>query len=72
MTTAAPQNDYAGFAISLIKRELDQPEIRERVLQPLLKWFFRHIIPYVLLIIGLNFFLTIAGVSLVLYIRGRR
>ena len=56
--------------IEYIKSELDKPEIHQRIFQPLLRWFFKHILPYVVAIILLNFFMTIGAVFLVLYIRG--
>lgn len=66
---AAPSNDYLGLLCSVLRKELEKPETRENLLQPLLKWFFKHIVPYVLAIVLLNFFMTIAAVSLVLYFR---
>jgi len=67
----SPANDYVGLICSVLRKELEKPETRENLLQPLLKWFFKHIMPYVLAIVLLNFFMTIAAVSLVLYFRGR-
>lgn len=63
--------DYIALACAILRKELEKPETRENLLQPLLRWFFWHILPYVLAIILINFFLTIAAVSLVLYVRRR-
>ena len=51
-----------------IKKEIDKPEWKQKVLEPIVKWIFSIIWPYALGIICLNFFTTIAAVSLVLYI----
>lgn len=60
-------HDYISLACSILRKELEKTETREKLLQPLLKWFFWHILPYVLAIILINFFLTIGAVSLVLF-----
>jgi len=65
------QNDYLGLVCGLLRRELENPETQQKTLQPLMRWFFRHIVPYVLAIVLVNFFMTVAAVSLVLYFRGR-
>lgn len=57
--------------VELIKRELEKPEWRQEVLRPLTRWIAVGILPYVFGIICINFFLTIAAVSLVLYIYRR-
>lgn len=54
--------------ITLLKQELDKPEWRQEVLRPLIRWLATGILPYVVALICLNFFLTIAAVSLVLYL----
>lgn len=69
---AAPcQNDYVGLVCGLLRRELEKPETQQKTLQPLMRWFFRHILPYVIAIVLVNFFMTVAAMSLVLYYRGR-
>lgn len=55
--------------VALFRRELEKSEWREEVLRPLTKWIALGILPYALAIICLNFFMTIAAVSLVLYLR---
>jgi hypothetical protein len=61
--------DFIGLITKVVIDELNNPEIKKKILEPLLVWLLWHIIPYVLLIIGLNFFLTIAAMCLVLYFR---
>jgi hypothetical protein len=63
--------DLINTIVALIKRELEKPEWRQDVLRPLTRWIALGILPYVLGIICLNFFLTIAAVSLVLYMSRR-
>ena len=65
-------SDYIALICGVLKKELEKPDTHKAVLQPLLQWFFRHILPYVIAIILINFFMTIAAVSLVLYIRSGR
>ena len=52
---------------SLIRKEMDKPEWKQQVLAPITHWIFGSIWPYALGIIIINFFMTIAAVSLVLY-----
>ena len=51
----------------LLKKELDKPEWKQQVLEPLTKWVVNSIWPWALGLILINFFLTIGAVSLVLY-----
>lgn len=51
----------------LLRDELERPEWRAEVLKPLTKRIAYGIFPYAFGIICLNFFMTIAAVSLVLY-----
>jgi hypothetical protein len=51
-----------------IHKEIDKTEWKQKVLEPIIQWIFTTIWPYVIAIICLNFFMTIAAVSLVLYI----
>jgi hypothetical protein len=60
-----------SFAIH-IKKELEKPEWKQKVLEPIIRWLFTTIWPYALGIICLNFFMTIAAVSLVLYLYNKR
>ena len=62
-------NDFMAMITSLLTNEMNRPEVREKILQPLLRWLLWQIVPYILLIICLNFFLTIAAICLVLYFR---
>lgn len=64
-------NDFLNGIVQMLRRELEKPEWRQEVLRPLTRWIALGILPYVLGIICLNFFLTIAAVSLVLYIYRR-
>jgi hypothetical protein len=61
--------DFVEMMTNMVITEINKKDFKEKVLQPLLIWFLWHIIPYVLLIICLNFFLTIAAICLVLYFR---
>jgi len=63
--------DILTSIVEKIKIELDKPEWKHEILKPITKWMFWNIIPYAILIICLNFFLTIAAVSLVLYLYKR-
>lgn len=62
-------NDMFSMISNLIFEELSKKEVREKVLQPLLIWFLKLIVPYVIAIFCVNFFLTIAAMCLVLYLR---
>lgn len=64
-------NELFNSFIAIIRKELEKPEWRQEVLRPVTRWIAVGILPYVLAIICLNFFLTIAAVSLVLYIYRR-
>lgn len=61
--------DIMELFANIMLEELKKEEFRKGILQPLLIWFIWHIIPYVLVIICINFFLTIAAMCLVLYFR---
>jgi hypothetical protein len=61
--------DFFSSVVAAVRKELEKKEMQERILQPLMQWFFRHIIPYVVAIMLVNFFLTIGAVSLVLYVK---
>lgn len=52
----------------IIKESLESEEWKKEVIYPMNKLIFSSILPYALGIICINFFLTIAAVSLVLYI----
>ena len=60
-------SDIASIISALCRKEMDKPEWKERILEPITKWIFGSIWPYALGIILLNFFMTIGAVSLVLY-----
>lgn len=53
-----------GMFISLLKKELEKPEWNEYILKPILI----SLLPYILGVICLNFFMTILAITLVLYI----
>lgn len=54
---------------SVIAKELHKHTIQEQIIRPLLKWLYWHMMPYVLVMIVLNFFITVGAISLVLYLR---
>ena len=60
-------SDLLNSITIILKKELDKPEWKQQVLEPITKWVLTNIWPYALGIILLNFFLTIGAVSLVLY-----
>lgn len=61
-------SEFIQSLVNHIKKETDKPEWKQKVLEPIVKWLFSIIWPYALGIICLNFFMTIAAVSFVLYI----
>ena len=63
--------EIVQYIIELVRTELHKPEWKEEILGPFMKWVFRNFAPYVVAIIFLNFFFTIAAVSLVLYLYKR-
>lgn len=64
-------NDMFSGLVVLIRKELEKPEWKKEILRPLMKWLFQSILPFALGIMCINFFLTIAAVSLVLYLYRR-
>jgi len=60
-------SDIINSITNIIKKELDKPEWKQQVLEPLTKWIFSNIWPWALGLILINFFLTIVAVSVVLY-----
>lgn len=62
-------SDIFSMVSNLLFEELSKKEVREKVLQPLLVWFLKLIVPYMIAIFCINFFLTIAAMCLVLYLR---
>ena len=55
--------------INFIRKEVLNEDIRTEIIKPILIYLLYYIIPFVILIILLNFFTTIAAVFLVFYIR---
>jgi hypothetical protein len=53
----------------MLAKELHRQTIQDQVIRPLIKWLFWHIFPYVIVMIVLNFFVTMGAISLVLYLR---
>jgi len=53
-----------SFFTSILKKELEKPEWNEYILKPILL----SLLPYILGVICLNFFMTILAITLVLYI----
>lgn len=60
-------SDIIQSLSAIVRKEMDKPEWKQQVLEPITRWIFGSIWPYALGIILVNFFLTIAAVSLVLY-----
>jgi hypothetical protein len=64
-------SDLVSSILLLLRKEFDKPEWKQEVLEPITKWISTLMIPYALGLICINFFLTIAAVSLVLYVYKR-
>ena len=60
-------SDLVNSITNILKKELDKPEWKQQVLEPLTTWIFSNIWPWALGLILINFFLTIGAVSVVLY-----
>jgi len=60
-------SDAISIFTTIIKKELEKPEWNENVLKPILS----SLLPYILGVLSLNFFMTILAVSLVLFINNR-
>ena len=60
-------SDLVNSITNILKKELDKPEWKQLIMEPVSLCFFSNIWPWALGLILLNFFLTIGGVSLVLY-----
>ena len=60
--------DYIKIVLNILKKELLNSEFQKEILQPMIKWIFFKILPFIICITILNFFLTIFAVSFVLYI----
>ena len=60
-------SDLVKSITKVLRVELEKPEYKQQILEPVTRWIFSSIWPYALGIICLNFFMTIAAVSLVLY-----
>lgn len=51
-----------------MRKEIDKPEWKQQILEPIAKWIFTRVWLYAFGIICINFLMTIAAVSLVLYV----
>jgi len=60
-------SNILSFFTSILKKELEKPEWNEYILKPILI----SLLPYILGVICLNFFMTIMAITLVLYINHR-
>jgi hypothetical protein len=60
-------SDLINAISCVVRTEMEKPEWKQQVLEPITRWIFGSIWPYALGIILANFFMTIAAVSLVLY-----
>ena len=63
--TDAEEVSLMDMFMHMFREHVLQPEVQREIFRPLLKWFLWNLMPYVLLFIGLNFFTTLAAVSLV-------
>jgi len=61
-------SDLINAIAIVIRKEMEKSEWKQQVVEPLLKWLFTGMLPYVIGLICINFFMTIAAVSLVLYL----
>jgi hypothetical protein len=57
-------SELFNILIAILKKEIEKPEWKENVLKPMLY----SILPYIFGFISLNFFMTIAAISLVIFI----
>jgi len=57
------------MVITAISKELHRETTRDHIIRPLIKWILWHIIPIIVIIMMLNFFITVAAISLVLYFK---
>ena len=55
-------------AVVHLRKEMDKPEWKQKIMEPVIRWILHSLWPYAVGIIFLNFFTTIAAVSLVLYV----
>ena len=55
----ADMSELLQSVITHLKKEIDKPEWKQKVLEPIVKWIFSIIWPYALGIICLNFFTTV-------------
>jgi len=60
-------SDLINSCAAILRKEMEKPEWKQQILEPVTRWIFGSIWPYALGIILLNFFMTIGAVSLVLY-----
>jgi hypothetical protein len=63
------KKNILDFIIGIIRDEILNEDMRTEIIKPILIYLLYYIIPFVILIILLNFFTTIAAVFLVFYIR---
>jgi hypothetical protein len=58
---------WMEFMKGLIHDHCSSMQVQRELFKPLLKWFLWNLLPYVMLFIGLNFFATLAAVTLVIW-----
>lgn len=58
---------WMEFMKGLIQDHCSSMQVQRELFKPLLKWFLWNMLPYVLLFIGLNFFATLAAMTLVVW-----
>ena len=61
-------SDFINSFAILIRKEIEKNEWKAKIVEPLLKWLFIGMLPYVIGLLFLNFFMTIGAVSLVIYL----
>jgi len=64
-------NNMYDFFIDFIKQEINKPEFKTTFIKPLLIYFLYYIIPFITILILLNFITTIIALFLVFHIKGK-
>jgi hypothetical protein len=62
-------NKLYDFFIDYIKQEINKPEFKSSIIRPILIYFLYYIIPFISILIVLNFITTIIAVFLVFHIK---
>ena len=62
-------NKLYDYFIDFIKEEISKPEFKSSIIRPILIYFLYYIIPFISILILLNFITTIIAVFLVFHIK---